>query len=278
MSLKDKAMLINLSISAWTNSQQDKKVSAEIEAQHGAHDAGRYNKTLVDKAHLDPLTKFAAAVRAYHYKMTLPWMDNGTRLLPAAVAMEYFAQIRAFKQQYEALVNQFVHLYSTQLVADARRRLGTLYNPDDYPPAAEMALKFGITTDLQPVSEGADFRVSIGDDEVAAIQRDIDAKATERTKAAQAAAWSRLRDAVQNIQIRLSAPKVIIRDSLIENARELARVMPGLNVQGDPHMAHVCKRISEELLISPEVLRRSEHTRKSLAEKAEAILREMPHG
>ena len=103
MSLKDKAMLINLSISAWTNSQQDKKAAAQIESQHGAHDAGRYNKTLVDKAHLAPLTKYAAAVRAYHYKMTLPWMDNGARLLPAAVAMEYFAKIREFKQGYEGL-------------------------------------------------------------------------------------------------------------------------------------------------------------------------------
>ncbi len=78
-SLQTQAMLVTLSVSCWTGRVQDKKVSAEVEQTHGATDAGRYNKLLVDKAHMDPLVQFAGKVRQYHYKMTLPWLDNGAR-------------------------------------------------------------------------------------------------------------------------------------------------------------------------------------------------------
>lgn len=276
MSLKDKAMLINLSISMWTNSRMDRRAATEIETAHGAHDAGRYNKTLVNKVYLDPLAKFAASVRTYHYKRTLPWMDNGTRLLPAVGAMDYFAQIRTFKQTFEQMVDQFVYLYTSQLITDAQLRLGTLYNQGDYPSAADMRLKFSINTDLQPISEGSDFRISLGEDELHAIQQDIDLKAAQRTAAAQKNAWSRLREVVQNIHTRMTSDKVVIRDSLMDNTRDLLRVLPGLNIQNDPHMQAMCNRISSELIHANNRLRASAQLRAEVAEKAVAILEEIP--
>lgn len=277
MSLQTQAMLVTLSVSCWTARKQDKKVSAEVEANHGAHDAGRYNKLLVDKVHLDPLTSFAGQIRQYHYKMTAPWMDNGARLLPSKLSMEYFAEIRKLKQDYQNLVSNFIQLYNTQLVQAARQRLGTMYNPDDYPAGSDLFAKFGVDVDIQPIPDGQDFRVDVGDAERQRIAQDIADKVAARTAAAQRDAWARIREAVSAIESRLSAPKGRIYDTLISNAEALVRVLPGLNVANDPRMDQVCSEVTSRLIIDPQRLRDSVSSRKRVAEAAREILGMMPN-
>ena len=173
MSLSDKAMLITLSVSCWTGSRKDDSVVEEVNLRHGAKDAGRFSKYLVDKRELEPCAAHARAIRALHYKLTLPWLDNGARLLPSKIFAEYDRELRAMTAQYDKLVDAFLQRYETLLKPDARIRLGTLYNPDDYPNASELRNKFGVSTDIAPVPSGSDFRVDIGDNERARIQREI---------------------------------------------------------------------------------------------------------
>lgn len=201
-------MIVTLNVSCWTARKQDKKVSAEVEASHNAKDAGRYNKLLIDKHHLDPLTNWAGQIRATHYKMTLPWMDNGGRLLP--------------------------------------------------------------------VPDGSDFRVDISDKEADRIREDMAAKVQARQDAALKDAWERVREVVSTIQLRASADKAVIRDSLIGNARELVALLPGLNVNDDPILAKVTDEIGNHLLESTWNLRNSKASRLRLAEKAEQILAMIP--
>lgn len=276
-SLQTKAMLVTLSVSCWTARKQDKKVAAEVEASHNASgDAGRYNKLLVDKVHLDPLTSFAGQIRAYHYKMTLPWMDNGARLLPSKLFMEYSTELRKLKAQYMSLVNDFINLYEARLIQEARLRLGTMYDPDDYPRGYELRAKFDVETDVTPVPDGQDFRVDVGDAERQRIQQDIIDKVAERQAAAQRDAWVRVREAVRTIELRCSADKARIYDSLIDNARDLARILPGLNVSGDSVMDRVCEQITEKLIVDPQRLRNSRSARLRVAQDAREILEMMP--
>ncbi len=276
MSLQTQAMLVTLSVSCWTGRVQDKKVSAEVEQTHGAVDAGRYNKLLVDKAHMDPLVQFAGKVRQYHYKMTLPWMDNGARLLPSALFLEYSKEIRKMKSEYESIVDAFIDVYDRHLVQDARQRLGTMYDPEDYPPGADLRAKFSISTDIVPVPDGQDFRVNVGDAERARISREISEAVAQRQAQAEADAWERCRSVVATIQTRLSSPKPIIRESLIDNASELVRLLPGLNVSGNPKMQAVCDSIATKLIVNPDVLRSSMTARKRVADAATEILGMMP--
>ena len=276
MSIQTQAMLVTLSVSCWTGRVQDKKVSAEVEVAHGATDAGRYNKLLVDKAHMDPLVQFAGKVRQYHYKMSLPWLDNGARLLPSALFLEYSHQIRQFTSEYERIVDAFIQLYDSTLVQAARQRLGTMYDPEDYPPGADLRAKFGITVDITPVPDGQDFRVDVGDAERTRISRQISEAVAQRSAQAEKDAWDRCRSIVSTIQTRLSAPKPIIRESLIDNASELVRLLPGLNVSGCPKMQAVCDSIATKLIVSPDVLRNSMSARQRVAKAAEEILEMMP--
>jgi hypothetical protein len=273
--LSKRAMIVTLNVSCWTARKQDKKVSAEVEASHNAKDAGRYNKLLIDKVHLDPLTNWAGQIRSAHYHMTLPWMDNGGRLLPAKLFMDYRNKIDDMRSEYESRVRMLIAKYP-QLVQDARMRLGTMYQPDDYPLVGELGSKFSVDLDIMPVPDCSDFRVDISDKEAERIREDMASKVRARQEAAMKDAWDRVRDVVSTIHLRVSADKPVIRDSLMGNARELVALLPGLNVNDDPLLAKVTDEISNNLLESTWNLRNSKASRLHLAEKAEKVLAMLP--
>ena len=273
--LQNKAMLITLSVSCWTASKKDKKVSAEVEAQHNAKDAGRYNKLLIDKARLDVLSSYASKIRAFHYSRTMPWMDNGARLLPSALFFDYSAEIRSMKTEYERLVTEFLREYP-QLVQDARQRLGTMFEPLDYPDVAELRGKFGVETDIMPVPDGQDFRVEVGETEREKIAEEISSRVAERQRAAIKESWTRTSSALELLITRLSAERPVIRESLLGNLDELARLLPGMNIGNDPKMDEVAQRIISDLLVHPDILRRSASARRTVVKKAEAILEMLP--
>lgn len=276
MTLSTKAMLITLSVSCWTGTRKDERVVEEVNARHGAKDSGRFSKYLVAKDELQPLSSHASAIRAMHYRMTLPWLDNGARLLPARVFSDYSKELRQMKADYEALVNTFITRYDTFLRPDAAIRLGSLYDSADYPAGYELREKFNVTTDIAPVPSGSDFRVDVGDSERERIRAEIDARFSERLKSAVDDAWKRVRETVGNIQVRLSADKPILRESLIDNAAELARVLPGLNVTDDPQLEAVCRDITNNLLVDIVTLRTSRRERLRVAGIAQRILDQAP--
>lgn len=269
-------MIVTLNVSCWTARKQDKRVSAEVDANHNAKDAGRYNKLLIDKSHLDPLTSYAGSIRAYHYKMTLPWMDNGGRLLPAKLFFDYQKEMDRLKTGYQALVDTFIATYDTQLVQQARLRLGTLYDPEDYPQGFELRDKFGVEIDIANVPDASDFRVEVGDAERKRIQEEMTAKLTKRQTDAMNSAWQRVRERVELIHLRLSADKAVVHESLIDGARDLLEVLPGLNVTDDPKLADVAEQITNNLLVDIWTLRNSKRARLEVAQKAQAILKLIP--
>ena len=170
--IQERAMLARLSISQWTGKAFDKKVSTEVERAHGAHDAGRFNKALVNKALLEPISKLAGEVRKHHYSVTLPWSDSGERLLPAKLFMDYGAQMRGYRTQMDALVSNLVAAYPAEVQA-ARNRLGTMYDPADYPDPSDIRDAFGLTFEFTPVPDAKDFRVDVSNEAAEEIRTSI---------------------------------------------------------------------------------------------------------
>ena len=274
--IQERAMLCTLSISAWTARKQDKKVSAEVESAHGAHNAGKFNKLLVDKALLDPITKLAARIRESHYFATLPWSDSGARLLPSKLFMDYTAKIRGFKDEFNKLVAAMLLLYPAEVQA-ARVRLGTMYEPSDYPEAWELKDRFSINVDFTPVPDAADFRVDVTAEEQAELRASVTQGVADKQAAAVKATYARVREVVEKIDERLSVPGALFRDSLIDNARELCVVLEALNVTGDPAITKLAEAIDRDLLrYTPAFLRQSMTARVHTADLARAILATLP--
>ena len=183
MSLNEKAMIVYLNISFWTARKYDKKVSQEIERQYNADEAGRYNKILIAREHLANIQKIISAARTFQYKNTLPWTDNGGRLLPAANYFDYVNAIRNFQDEYERETANFLVVYPS-LKQEARLRLNAMFDEEDYPDVETLKTKYAFQNQITPVPEAEDFRVNLSSDEIDSIKESLEQQVKDSTEAA----------------------------------------------------------------------------------------------
>ena len=147
--ITERAMLAAVHISIWTAIKHDRKISRDVADQHGAHQgAGRYNKQLLRGADkLDELRTLAGQVRQYFYKITLPWSDEGFRLLPSNLYFDLTARMREFEASFEQGVESFLQVYP-QYIEQVRPELNGLFREEDYPAADKLRKKFGVKLEI----------------------------------------------------------------------------------------------------------------------------------
>jgi hypothetical protein len=157
--ITERAMLAAVHISIWTAVKHDRKVSRDVANQHGAHEsAGRHNKQLLRGAEkLDALRTLAGQIRQHFYKITLPWSDEGYRLLPAYFYFELTTQMREFERVFSQSVDEFLEVYPSY-IAQVRPDLNGLFREEDYPSAEKLRAKFGVKLEVLPIPSGNDFR------------------------------------------------------------------------------------------------------------------------
>lgn len=273
MKLTEKAMLVNLSISQWTARKYDRKVSREVNESHGASDdAGRYNKSLVARDSLKELQKIVNKARVYHYENTLPWFDEGSRILPASLFVDYSAKMRELRSRFENEIAVFADNYPS-LIEQARKDLNGLFNESDYPGIETIKGKFGWTIAISPLPTSDDFRVSLSDEEVKKIRSEIEARSTKAVEIGTKDLWERLYKVVNHMVEKLSVPDAIFRDSLVNNVAELTSLLPKLNIGDDASLEEARKAVEIRLAnLDPEMLRKDETARAETAKDAAAIL------
>ena len=277
-SLSSRAMLCSLSISMWSARKHDPDASQEIAQRHGAQaDAGRYHKVLLPKAALAEIQKVVSDARQEHYFMTLPWDDNGYRVLPAAAYMDHMEKMRELSNRFTPAVEALAREFG-KLVEEAKVRLGGLFRSEDYPSPDELCSKFSFETKVMPLPDAGDFRVTLGDEEKERIKRQITTAVEASLQVASRDLWQRLYEAVSHLAERLSAYKVTgvgvehpFRDTVVTNLVRLVDVLPKLNVTGDPELERLAAQVRASLLVDPQELRNSESMRSETAKTATAI-------
>lgn len=271
MQLNDRALLVQLNVSQWTARKHDKKATKEVATAHGTSTAaGRFNKSLLPMNDmLDNIHKKTSFIRTKYYANTLPWGLDGTMMLPTANYLQFMTDFRKERDEWNTLVNVFVSNYDA-MVLDAKRILGSLYDPADYPLASEIRKKFHIDMAVFPVPS-ADFRVAIGSEELTRIQQDVEKRVKDAEQAAMKDVWTRLHDRVKHMAEKLADPKAIFRDSLVENAREICDILPRLNFTDDPNLEAMRQQVEASLLKHPEALRNDPVVRQDTAADAKKI-------
>ena len=241
---------------------------------------GRYNKLLIPKETLAEVRRLAGEARREHYFMTLPWDDNGYRVLPAAIYMEHAEKLREYSRQFLAAVEVFAAQFD-QLVIESRSRLGG-FRAEDYPTSKEILDKFAIEAKVMPLPDANDFRVSLCDEEKDRIKRQITASVQASLTVASQELWQRMYEAVSHMAERLSAYKATdegvehpFRDSIVTNLVKLVDVMPRLNVTSDPELERLTAQVRASLLVDPAELRKSESARIDTTMKAARIAQQM---
>ena len=270
--LHSKAMLASCNIKRWNPRVLDRKVSKEVQKQHNAAaDAGDFRKQLVDKEMLAALTTSASTIRELHYKLTLPWDDDGARILPAASFQKYTDQMRALKAKDEQLRYDFFQVYP-QLVASAPKRLGSMFNPADFPAPHDLPSKFDVKLTFKPVPKEEDFRLDGGDEAASILRNQLKAENDERFQAAMKSCYARLHDVVAHLSTTLHKEEPRIFETLVTNATDLIDCLPDLNLAGDQNLEQLRQELRALLPAHANAFKNNPVLRKKVADEADTIL------
>jgi len=280
MSISSSALLVELNISVWPASKLDREITDKVNTDASAvRGASQTKKNLFAGTSLrKDISDFAARVRLYHNKHTLPWADKGERMLPTALFMDYKQTINGFEQTFNMMCNNFFIEYP-RLVVDAPNNLGSMYKAEDYPEIEEVRMKFGFRRAVKPIPESGDFRLDIPADDLAEMRDEFEDKFKERLADAVREPWNRLHTMLTTMSEKLTDiegddAKKRYHDSLISNPLELCGLLTKLNVTNNPLLEEARRQLELTMLgANIEVIKESSDARSELKSKVDSILK-----
>jgi hypothetical protein len=277
MSIATKCMTANLSISVWTGHRLDKDASRRVTEDAGAAlDAARVNKHLIPKDALKGIVAAQGALRTHFYTNTLPWKDNGDRLLTRKRYQPFIEEHERLKSKFDAAVTDFLDTTYLRARESAAFRMGEMFRADDYPSVAALRRRFQVVLDIDVVTEANDFRVQIDTEAQERVKEVLEASMRHRLEQATKDAWERLADAVARMVERLGTKDAVFRNSMLENIAEVAAILPDLNVTDDPDLNRLCAIVRDQLVgHDPAVLRTDMDERARVAAAAQSIYDEI---
>jgi len=282
--LQERAMLSVLHIGAYTGRKVDKEVTEDTADRYKAdkQDSGTFSKQVVGKAFLKPVQQSASLATRTHRVLTLPWEDKGPRILSNTGYQYYTEQMRLRRLDYMAKAKDFASQWD-QCVREAKGRLGNMFNGDDYPAASEVLDAFSFDVEIKGIPAAQDFRAKLSDSAVKAIVKDIERRSDERLQGAMKNVFQRIIDVTGHMVERLKNYKpptgrdkgekgVDFQSSTVYNIKELADILPALNLTGDKRLDALQQQLVDELVEhSPEILKSNPKLRSETQRKAEKI-------
>ena len=279
MSISSSALLVELNISVWPASKLDREVTDKVNTDASAvRGASQTKKNLFAGTSLrKDISDFAARVRLYHNKHTLPWADKGERMLPTKLFMEYKQTMNGFEQTFNMMCTNFFVEYP-RLVAEAPTNLGSMYKAEDYPEIEEVRLKFGFRRAVKPIPESGDFRLDIPAHDLVEMKNDYEKQYSDRLAEAMREPWERLHKMLVGMSEKLTDvegddSKKRYHDTLISNPIELCGLLTKLNVTNDPKLEEARRQLELTMLGADiESIKEDADSRSALKSKVDAIL------
>jgi len=280
--LSERAMLVTLHLSTYAGIKADKEVTAAAHAQFNAeNDAGRYGKKLIASRFMRDVNAAHNNARAAHRMLTLPWEDDGTRILTTQGYLPYQAKMKKARDEVQVAVRAFA-AGLPDYIAEAKTRLGGMFNIEDYP--AQLEDKFHFDIEIKSLPEASDFRVQLSDQQVKSITKDIDQRAKQRVTNAMNHVYERIIEMVEQLSTKLKdyqpaadANKANgnFRNTTLYCIYEFAsQLMPILNITNDDRIEKLRVTLMNDLQeYSPEILRVDPKARQETISKADEIIK-----
>ncbi len=195
-------------------------------------------KKLLDTTH--PAFKAVTGVRnqvlRYWRGMSLPYPESGIRLVRQHRITEFAGRMAEFQEELAAAVAVLDRHYSEMKQA-ARSRLGSLFNPADYPPG--LTTMFELSYDF-PSVEPPEYLLHLKPELYEAECQRMQARFAEAVHLAEEAFCTELARLVSHLTERLSGtedgqPK-IFRDSMVGNLQEFFQRFRELNIRSNAQL------------------------------------------
>jgi len=302
-SIASSAILGSLSISSWTARKKDRSTEAELQVSKGAASskaASVYKNLFVESAELKQVVTYGQECSRWFASKTIPWDDNGTRLIPTQTFFEIDAEIASRREQYDKYVGIFLDNYNTQVSKQAFM-LGSMFDRAEFPSVNEVAYKFGFRFNTMPVPLSGDFRVDIGHEGNVMLAERCEVEIVRRINSAVTDVYERVKEQVEHIRERMEAsltyepgePEEIqildddgnvkemklrktrrpkLYQSLLDNGLELCENMRHLNITNDEVLEEARMKLYNSLIaLDIDSLRESPDIQKSVQTKMESI-------
>jgi len=303
-SIASSAILGSLSISSWSARKKDKSTEVEIQESKGAGSskaASVYKNLFAESSELKAIISYGQDCVRWFAAKTLPWDDNGTRIVPTGTFFEIDQEIASRRNEYNKKVQVFLNNYSIQVSKQAFM-LGSMFDRSEYPDVTEVATKFAFRFNTMPVPLAGDFRVDIGKEGNQMLLDRCSQEIDRRLKAAVTDVYERVKDEVDHIRERMQAtleyqpgePEQIpiydeegkvkevklrktrkpkLYQSLLDNGLVLCENLRTLNITNDPVLEDVRAKLYNSLItLDIDSLRESPEIQASVKTKMDDIL------
>ena len=109
MTIMKECMVVNLQVGVWLGYRLDKTTTRRVtEEADAAPDAARVNKHLVPKEALSDIVSCAGSIHRHFYDRTLPWKDNGDRLLTRRISLDFIQEHEELATKFNSAVREFI--------------------------------------------------------------------------------------------------------------------------------------------------------------------------
>jgi len=253
------AMLVSVHIKHWSAGTKDNEASRAAALSSGAEGAGAYHtvKNLMFKNDtlLKDVQKAGTAMRNAHNDMTMAW-DVGRspfRMLPTTSFGEYMKTMGKYKREYDDALAKFTEQYP----ADAAKARAALNMPDDaqtrrlYPGAEELAQRFGVTIEFEPIAEGQKFQ-NITESAATALSQKFEERVARRYSEALESAYGKLAEMMETLRENLATPieddkSQKWRDSSLFNVTSSCATLRGFDLFGNSDHEVFCNAVENKL-------------------------------
>ena len=291
--IANSAVLVELNISVWGASRLDKIASDKVVSDAGAVDnAAQVRKDLLagDKTR-KAISDYAAGCRMWHNRMTMPWSDKGSRLLPTSLFLDYKQIANTHKAEFDARVQTFLAAYP-QLRLDAQQRMGTLFDASEYPDVDEVERKFRFVMVFSPVPDAGHFCVDTTvegmENALEEMKSSYEGAFDSRLAAITREPWDRLHEMLQGMSDKMTEenePRYRVRngvkqeikrpyhESFVSNAIQLCEMLKHLNITNDPKLDKARLALESAMFgVDIDAVRESPEVRAEIKASVDAIL------
>jgi hypothetical protein len=256
----------------------DATATKQIEQSSGVQNAGRFNKRLLRGCReLEAANSAYSQLYQYFKDNTVPWLDDGVRMLPNALYFEFAEAIRDHRERCDEVVRELVNNWP-RLVSEDLQRLGPLGNSQDYPAAWELRDRFQIKIAFMPIPTTDDFRIDIDDEDKKRLEESINEAQENVRKHLLTEMLNPVRRMVEKLSIPIGSTGAIFRDSLAENIFEEVKRLQRLNINDDPDIKYMLREVEStalKLTGNLDVLRESPTMRDNAREEMEKVMKKM---
>ena len=268
--LRRTAAAVRVSLHWWgthrrLSNEQKEEVSAGYAADARFLTAG---KRIIDVRHESYRTLTGIRTRIINYwrSITLPYTEIGVRLLRQSDLESFVHSMESFRGQLYDAETELANAYD-EIKADARRRLGRLFNLRDYP--SEVRGLFRVEWDF-PSVEPPNYLMRIAPEIYEEERRRVSARFDEAVRLAEQAFASEFSRLLAHLTERLgtteNGERRVFRDTAIGNLTEFFERFKHLNINSSAELDGLVGQAQQLVQgISPQDLRDNDTLRRQIS-------------